>query len=223
MVVDTVKGEAAEIEAVLFDVAGVLTSSLGSAFLDGGVTAGVDLDAMAESLLPMFAGAGDGDLAGHRLERGEITLEGFFDSLGDLGADARTMMSPSSPHFFGTLLTQQAAMHAFVDEVRALGLKIAAVSNHVVEWDSTWHRLLEPQDRFDLVVLSGHVGMRKPSPGIYLHALERLDVAPDAALFLDDFGPMVDGARAVGMHAIEVSDHDAAIAHARALLAASSR
>ncbi len=41
---------------------------------------------------------------------------------------------------------------------------------------------------------------------------------PGEALYLDDFEAMVEGARAVGMQAVHVTDHDRAVAEARALL-----
>ena len=77
---------------------------------------------------------------------------------------------------------------------------------------------MPPHDRFDVVLFSCEVGLRKPNPAIYELALERLGVAAEAALFLDDFAAMAEGARRVGMTAIDVVDHDDAIAQARSLL-----
>jgi putative hydrolase of the HAD superfamily len=42
----------------------------------------------------------------------------------------------------------------------------------------------------------------KPDPAIYQHALQALDVAPETAVFIDDFQHNIDGAAAVGMHGI---------------------
>jgi putative hydrolase of the HAD superfamily len=51
----------------------------------------------------------------------------------------------------------------------------------------------------DAVVLSCEVGVHKPEPGIYRIALDALDVAPAAAVFVDDQTAYCDGARALGI------------------------
>ena len=55
------------------------------------------------------------------------------------------------------------------------------------------------EDEADAVVLSFEVGVAKPDAGIYLTALERLRVAPDEAVFVDDQAAYCDGATATGM------------------------
>jgi putative hydrolase of the HAD superfamily len=59
----------------------------------------------------------------------------------------------------------------------------------------------------DVEVFSSEVGLRKPEPGIYLHACERLGVEPSACLYVGDgsFGEL-SGAAALGMHAVLVLD-----------------
>lgn len=207
----------------MFDVAGVLTGGFTHDLVAEAVEAGADLELLAEALLPVFAGEGDGDSPGNRLERGEIALEEFLAGLGPSEPHARMVIDPASPYFFGHRLGARTAMHAFVDEVRAAGLKTAAVSNNVREWQPFWDAAMPPHDRFDVVVFSWQVGLRKPNPAIYELALDRLGVEPGAALFLDDFAAMADGARSVGMTAIDVVDHDDAIAEARSLLGMAAR
>jgi epoxide hydrolase-like predicted phosphatase len=56
---------------------------------------------------------------------------------------------------------------------------------------------------FDVVVISGEVGLRKPMPEIYLLAAERLKAEPDDCVFVDDFKINADGASAVGMLGIQ--------------------
>jgi putative hydrolase of the HAD superfamily len=55
---------------------------------------------------------------------------------------------------------------------------------------------------FDAIILSCEVGLMKPDARIYQRALQALDVQPGEAVFVDDFMHNVEGARAVGMHAI---------------------
>ena len=58
-------------------------------------------------------------------------------------------------------------------------------------------------DAFDQIVLSAEVKIGKPDPRIFKLALENLGVAPEEAVFIDDFAHNIEGARAVGMHAIQ--------------------
>lgn len=206
------------IKAVLFDAAGVLTGGYTHVVAASAVAMGADLDALAGALLPVFAGEADTDSTGHRLERGEVPLEEFLSSLGPVEADARAVLHPDSPHFFGHRLAPEPSMMAFVDEVRASGRTTAVVSNTVREWHSAWRKAIGPLDRFDEVLFSADEGVRKPDPVIYERALGRLGVAPSEALFLDDFAPMAEGARRVGIAAVDVLDHATAIAEARVLL-----
>ncbi|MDX1601135.1 MAG: HAD family phosphatase [Anaerolineales bacterium] len=57
-------------------------------------------------------------------------------------------------------------------------------------------------DAFEEIVISAEVGMVKPNPKIYQLTLRRLQVHPEHAVFIDDFEKNVEGARAVGLHAI---------------------
>jgi len=63
-------------------------------------------------------------------------------------------------------------------------------------------------DAFDEMIISAEVGMMKPDPRIYQLALERLKVEPGEAVFVDDFAINVEGARAVGMHAVQFTAPD---------------
>jgi HAD superfamily hydrolase (TIGR01509 family) len=60
------------------------------------------------------------------------------------------------------------------------------------------------QDFFNLILLSGEVGVRKPSPLIYRRAIEKLRVSAEEALFVGDSPEDVEGANAVGMRAVLV-------------------
>ena len=66
--------------------------------------------------------------------------------------------------------------------------------------------------RFDHVVESSKVGVRKPDPRIYRMACDALGVAPDTCVYLDDLGINCKPAAAMGMTAIKVADEDQALA-----------
>ncbi|HDQ74156.1 MAG TPA: HAD family phosphatase [Chloroflexi bacterium] len=71
---------------------------------------------------------------------------------------------------------------------------------------------------FDVYVNSAEVGLRKPNPAIFRLTLERLDVAPRQAAFLDDLIRNVDAAREVGIHALQFVDPETSLAMLATLL-----
>lgn len=77
---------------------------------------------------------------------------------------------------------------------------------------ATRARVAEVMALFDVLVESSVVGLRKPDPRIYLLACERLGVAPERALFLDDLGINLKPARALGMRTIKVLSEAQALA-----------
>jgi putative hydrolase of the HAD superfamily len=91
---------------------------------------------------------------------------------------------------------------------------LAVLSNSpagLTRWLAEWGIL----DLFDVVICSGDVGLAKPDPAIFRLALERLGVAPQEAIFIDDSIRHVEAAGAVGLHAIhfttaEVLEHQLA-------------
>lgn len=57
---------------------------------------------------------------------------------------------------------------------------------------------------FDHVIESSKLGIRKPDPRIYALMCEALDVDPKHCVYLDDLGINLKPARAMGMHTIKV-------------------
>lgn len=66
---------------------------------------------------------------------------------------------------------------------------VAFAKYHFLEW-------------FDAIVVSGHEGMRKPDPRFYQLLLNRYQVKPDEALFIDDNYRNILAARAIGIPSI---------------------
>jgi len=92
----------------------------------------------------------------------------------------------------------------FLREVRSRGFKVALVSNC---GDTTRSRLsaLKLADLADALVLSCEIGVSKPSPEIYLRALEALAVTSSEAVMVDDQISYCAGAEGVGVRAIQVT------------------
>ena len=97
--------------------------------------------------------------------------------------------------------------------LRSEGYATALVTNNVVEFREHWRKLIPVEALFDCVVDSSEEGVRKPDPAIYHLALERLGgVAPQRAVFLDDFQGNIDAATRLGLSGILVTaDYERAI------------
>ena len=206
------------IKAVCFDVGGVLTKSMESVMPQAAAKAGIDLVALGPVLAEMFISDGDGDNPGHRLERGEISIDEFAELAGAHGTSIRTLLHPDSEHFIMAALTPSQLMHDFVSEVHDAGLATGVISNVVHEWMPWWVKFTPPAELFDTILYSCAIGQRKPNSVIYETAITNLGFEPNEILYLDDFAPMADAARKAGMSVINVGDHAAAIAEARRLL-----
>lgn len=61
---------------------------------------------------------------------------------------------------------------------------------------------------FDVIIISAEVGLVKPDARIYQLALEGLNLPAQACVFIDDFTRNVEGARDIGMHAIQFESAD---------------
>ncbi|MEM1334238.1 MAG: HAD-IA family hydrolase [Actinomycetota bacterium] len=109
-----------------------------------------------------------------------------------------------------------------LDRVREAGLLTACLTNNVVGGDPR-PAVAEVMMRFDHVVESSKVGVRKPEPRFYEVACELAGVEPSAVVFLDDLGINLKPAKAMGMTTIKVLDADQAITDLEAVLAISLR
>ena len=72
--------------------------------------------------------------------------------------------------------------------------------------------------RFDTVVESSKVGVRKPEPRFYEIACELLGVEPVECVFLDDLGINLKPAAAMGMTTIKVVGAEQAISELATIL-----
>ena len=84
-------------------------------------------------------------------------------------------------------------------EFRARGGRTAMLSNGVVEIVGRLRSERRLERWFDVVVASCEVGRCKPDPEIYRICLERLGLAADATLFVDDRMENLQAARDLGL------------------------
>jgi putative hydrolase of the HAD superfamily len=112
-------------------------------------------------------------------------------------------------------------MVALLDRVKAAGYATACLTNNVIGDHATDERAAlvgAVMMRFDAIIESSKVGVRKPEPRFYEIACELLGVQPSQCVFLDDLGINLKPAAAMGMSTIKVLSAGQAIADLTSLL-----
>jgi epoxide hydrolase-like predicted phosphatase len=66
-------------------------------------------------------------------------------------------------------------------------------------------------DAFDAIVISAEVGLMKPDPQIFRLVLEKVDVAPQKAVLIDDFKENIEAARCQGLNVIHFKSRTQAL------------
>ncbi len=72
-------------------------------------------------------------------------------------------------------------------------------------------------DHFDGIITSGTSGFSKPDAKAFYHIIERYHLDPETCIFIDDKEINVRVAQAVGMRAIQCTDHDEVISELKKL------
>ena len=92
----------------------------------------------------------------------------------------------------------------------------ACLTNNIKETNRKNQSLLTnfeiAKDKFDFVVESSQIGIRKPEREFYAYACRLVGVQPSEVVFLDDLGINLKPARQMGMSTIKVTDPSQAIA-----------
>ena len=176
--------------ALLIDFGGVLTSDIWTSF--GEFCAERDLDPAAAKQL--FRERPDALAELRALETGEADPADFERSFAKmLGTEPEGLIDG----LFAGLRPEEEMLEA-VRRARTAGVPTCLVSN---SWVMD-HYTDEIRALFDAVVISAEVGLHKPQPEIFLMAAERVGVAPESCVFVDDLRENCEGAEAVGMTAI---------------------
>ncbi len=208
-----------EIEAVVSDFGGVLTTPLLRSFAALQDEVGLSAESIGKAM--RAATDENGDIPLYQLERGEISEQDFLERLSD---DLEPMLG-HRPHlhgfreiFFGALDPNE-EMIELMQELKRSGLRMAMLTNNVREWEPLWRPMLPVDEIFETVVDSAFVGARKPESRVYELTVERIGTPAEACLFIDDMLPNCEGARAAGMSAVHFQGNGQAIAEIRAALA----
>jgi putative hydrolase of the HAD superfamily len=208
----------AEIEAVVSDFGGVLTTPLLGSFMAFQDTTGIATEDLGKAMAAIAEEDGENPL--YRLERGEITEAAFLERLAE-GLEPLLGHRPELHRFkeiYFEALDPNGPMIELMRELKGEGYRMAMLTNNVREWEPLWRSMLPVDEIFEAVVDSGFVGVRKPEPQIYEMTLERIGLPGEACLFVDDLPHNCDGAREAGMTAVHFRDNEQAIAEIRAAL-----
>ena len=97
----------------------------------------------------------------------------------------------------------------FYKKSRAKGFKLVLLADQAKEWWPELDKKLNISSNFDFVVISALVGLHKPNPDIYLHALKISKSTPEESVFIDDIDYNLTPAKDLGMKTIlfENSQH----------------
>ncbi len=187
--------------AVIFDLGGVVLGSPLRAFLEYERDSDLPPGLLGRTIA--YSGAGG---AWSQLERGELDSARFCAALeAEVAAAGARIRANELMERIALASPVLEPMLAAVRRVRAHGLLAGALTNN---WrsDDQHQKVSQLRPEFDAFVESWREGMRKPEPGIYRLALQRLAVEPEQVVFLDDLGQNLKPARAMGMTTIKVSE-----------------
>jgi len=144
-------------------------------------------------VLPARVGVDYGELLRELL--GELTdaeVDAFVDAEHEVWRPANKVLSSAQ---------------ALLESIRSRGVKTGVVANSWPEPARVLRRDIQEAglaDLLDVVVVSDDIGVRKPQPEIFLHALERLGVAPEDAMFVGDrLATDVQGAGSLGLTTVQ--------------------
>ncbi len=111
-------------------------------------------------------------------------------------------------------------MLAALDWLKTEGYALGCITNNVPAGKGAGMALTDARAaavadalaRFDHVIESSKVGVRKPDPAIYRMMCDTIGVLPERCIYLDDLGINCKPAAMLGMHAIKVTGEEQALA-----------
>ena len=199
-------------KAVIFDFGGVITSSPFEAFNAFEAERGY-----LKNIIRRINSTNPNGNAWALFERNEIDAA-QFDEMFTSEAAARKHNIRGSEVLALLSGSIRPAMVAKIDTCKAAGLKVGCLTNNVQTGhgagmagsDAKAGEIAAIMAKFDVVIESSKVGLRKPDPRIYALICEQLGVNPTDCIYLDDLGINCKPAAAMGMRAIKVESESQA-------------
>ncbi len=194
-----------EITTLFFDFGGVITTSPFDAF------AAYEAEVNApEGTIRRINATNPNANAWARLERNELSPLEFGAAFEAEAAEVGYVLDGSRVLSMLSTALRPAMVEA-IGRLGRAGYGLSCLTNNFAAGGHDAERagVLE---LFDHVIESSVVGVRKPEPDFYRHALAAADVAPEQVVFLDDLGINLKPARQMGMTTIKVVTESQALA-----------
>ena len=185
------------IRAIIWDLGGVLVRTEDFRPREQ-LAAGIGMT-RAELETLVFSGT-----SGKQAQNGEIDVAQHWENL-----RATLKLSPQEIEAFQDAFWSGDRLDtALVEYIHSLrgSYRTALLSNAFSDLRAAIFEVWQIQDAFDEIIISAEVGMTKPDQRIYHLVLERVEVEPQEAVFIDDFRHNIKGAREAGLHAIHFQD-----------------
>lgn len=132
------------------------------------------------------------------------TWKGALGSVGITGTDNILLLSNQFP------VQRQLRYVPYPDVVSTLKLlqdnyKLGTLTNGASDLQHLKLETANIEKFFSTIIVSSDVGIGKPDPKIFLHAIQVMEVKPEQVLFVDDSVQNIKGATAVGMEVIQIN------------------
>jgi putative hydrolase of the HAD superfamily len=202
-------------DGVIVDFGGVLTTPLQDSMLAFATDIGIELQDFVRVALAAYMGGEDplvADFETGRISESEFTgrFAHRIKEVSDIDVETEGLVTRI---FSGIALEE--SMFAALGAMRKANLGLALCSN-------SWGGDLYPRERleslFDVIVISGEVGMRKPDLEIYELTLERMGLSAKGSVFVDDYPGNLKPATEMGMTTVLHRDPASTIAELEELL-----
>jgi putative hydrolase of the HAD superfamily len=190
-----------QIQAILFDYGMVLSAPQDPAAWQRMLTVtGLAEDVFHREYWAHRHAYDRGDLKGHAFWNRIATGAGIF-----LTPDQLIALTEADTDLWGQL---NLPMLDWVQRLQHAGIRTGILSNMPDAMEAGLRARHSWIEAFDHLTWSHALNLAKPEPEIYLHAAEGLKTPPANILFIDDRHENIDAALAIGMQAIQYTDHD---------------
>ena len=148
-----------------------------------------------------------------QLDLGTLSYEGFVAELAQLSGQTPAEVMQE----FSQFAQPDVAVIDFLRSLRST-YKTALVSNAHADEVRPLLQTHTLEHLFDAIVISAEVGLRKPDPKIFEHALAQLGCTPAEAIFIDDNEDNVVPATELGITGIVFKNYQQLMDHIQPLL-----
>jgi epoxide hydrolase-like predicted phosphatase len=195
---------------LILDFGGVVTTDFYAALRAFGTREGLGPDAVQHVLRR----TGQGRAALSAVEEGSISQHEFEQILAQL-------LGVKPDGLLGGILAELRPCHPVLELVartRDAGIATAVLSNSWGTGTYDPYAGYDLEHRFDAVVISDQVGLRKPDPQIYRLCVDKIGISPLECVFVDDTEHNLPAAEQLGMATVLFTDVAEGIAQIEDLL-----